>query len=211
MRQSISLWLAALAVAAGCGGKWQPLGDAKTDANDGESGSAAAGTNTAGTAVSSGGAANTDDPVVPRGGSHVMEPIPAAGTSGDAGKTSSTTDPYSQEPCYSICAEEIFRDPVGCKLCHSPTFAASGLDLDSLGRAARLKDVAAKHADLEGGQGGCPQGDKLIDSANVEDSWMLKKLRGEQGSCGAKDPPQAALAPADLACLTMYIGCVATQ
>lgn len=149
-----------------------------------------------------------NDPVVPQGGTSATSPMASAGTAG-TGKTSGTQDPYSKEPCYSTCSEEIFRDPTGCKLCHSPAFAASGLDLESPGRAARLKDVVAKHADLPVGQDACPRGDKLIDSANVQDSWMLKKIRGEQASCGAQEPPVGPLPAVDLACLTTYIECVA--
>ena len=132
--------------------------------------------------------------------------------SGSAGKFSdNSNDPYAQEPCYSSCSEEIFRDPVGCKLCHGTMVQLSdGLDLESLGRAVRLKDATAKHTGLTPGQEtNCPQGDKLIDSAHVEDSWMLKKILGQQGACGTQDPPQGPLSGADLACLTTYIECVA--
>ena len=62
---------------------------------------------------------------------------------------------------------------------------------------------------MEGLVAGYGQTQKLIDSANVQDSWMLKKIRGEQASCGAQEPPVGPLPAVDLACLTTYIECVA--
>ncbi len=55
----------------------------------------------------------------------------------------------------------------------------------------------------------CPQGDKLIDGANPQDSWFLKKIKGEQGTCGTVQPPAGMLQGADLGCLEMWVGWVA--
>jgi hypothetical protein len=35
---------------------------------------------------------------------------------------------------------------------------------------------------------GCPIGAKLIDSENFDNSWVVKKLKGEQGACGSAMP-----------------------
>ena len=191
-RSSVLPWFAVLGVLASCGGIIQPLGDIEGKGGVGglvnESGSSAAGT----TNVSGGASGNS---VMPQGGKSLLPEI---------------SDPYAQESCYSVCAEEILRDPTGCKLCHGTALAASGLNLESLGRIARLKDVPAKHADLPMGQAAdCPTGDKLIDSVNVNQSWLLKKIRGQQGDCGTQDPPTGALNQPDMACLTSYIECIA--
>jgi len=153
--------------------------------------------------------------VAGKGGSSGEDGGAGRASAGSAGKSASSggaaADPYTEEPCYTPCAEKIFRDPTGCKLCHSPIFAASGLDLDSVGRVARLKDMPAMHGDLADWQGSCPVGDKLIDSAHVEDSWLLKKVLGQQGNCGDRDPPVGYLGVEELSCFTTYIECVAAR
>jgi hypothetical protein len=119
-------------------------------------------------------------------------------------------------PCETACVRDVFAEDVAdCKLCHAAKTSAdgglqsSGLDLESPNPTARLKDVPAKHADLPPASAGCPVGDKLIDSASPEDSWLLKKLRGQQGSCGSPDPQIGPLPPSEMACMEKYVYCVA--
>jgi hypothetical protein len=135
------------------------------------------------------------------GGKHTS---PTGATSGSGGMV---------ELCDAPCLRALLDQPTGCKLCHSPAFAASGLDLVSPGLAARLKDVPAKHADLSPGMSAsaCPMGDKLIDSADPQNSWLLKKIRGQQGQCGNAEPPIGVLQASEIACFEMYVTCVASQ
>jgi hypothetical protein len=190
-RTSVRPWFTVLAVLASCAGKVQPLGD--IEGKDGVGGGIIdEGGSYAGSKDASGGASAST--VMPQGGTTLLP---------------QSTDPYSQESCYSACAEEILRAPTGCKLCHGTAIKVDGdLDLESLGRIKRLKDVPAEHAAVYAGSD-CPQGDKLIDSVNVNQSWLLKKIRGQQGNCGTQDPPTAPLNQADMACLTTYIECIA--
>jgi hypothetical protein len=88
--------------------------------------------------------------------------------------------------------------------CHSTVDRYGGLDFTEPGRvAAQLVDKVATHGDIGcNGPGtpfrtctpdelvakGCPPNTLLIDSANPEESWILKKLRGQQGMCGDQMP-----------------------
>jgi hypothetical protein len=108
------------------------------------------------------------------------------------------------------------KDIADCKLCHASPggLTSAGLDLESPNVSARLKDVPAKHTDTSpaGSVPNCPVGDKLIDSANPTESWLLKKLRGQQGECGTSMPqPPTTLTLAELNCMETYVFCVAAQ
>jgi hypothetical protein len=88
--------------------------------------------------------------------------------------------------------------------CHSALDRYAGLNLtDPAQVAAQMVDKVASHGDIGcqvTGQPfractpdellalGCPPNALLIDSANPEESWVLKKLRGEQGECGDPMP-----------------------
>jgi hypothetical protein len=136
------------------------------------------------------------------GGKHTS---PSGATSGSGGMV---------ELCDAPCLRALIDPATGCRLCHDGrTLAASGLDLESPGLAARLKDVPAKHADLSPGMSAtaCSMGDKLIDSADPQNSWLLKKIRGQQGQCGNVEPPIGMLQPSEIACFEMYVTCVAGQ
>jgi hypothetical protein len=115
------------------------------------------------------------------------------------------------EACRTSCSDEIFNAVASCKLCHGASSKLGGLDLESPGRAARLKNVPAKHIDIALPGAQCPIGDKLIDSANVQQSWLLKKITGAQGTCGEPMPVTGPLLPEQRACLTSWIGCVASH
>jgi hypothetical protein len=187
-RSGLMPWLVVLGVLASCGGITQPLGDVEGKGGVGGDIRNAGGSNAGKTSVGGGS-------VMPQGGTTLLP---------------QSTDPYVEESCYSACAEQILRATVGCKLCHGTAVKLAGdLDLESLGRIKRLKDVPAQHPGLRVGQEECPQGDKLIDSVNVNQSWMLKKIRGQQGNCGEQDPLGTHLSETELACLTSYIECIA--
>jgi hypothetical protein len=72
-----------------------------------------------------------------------------------------------------------------------------------------LKDAPAKHVEIEQPDAVCPVGDKLIDSANVDNSWLLKKINGMHGTCGQLMPLGSFLDGADRQCLTTWVRCVA--
>jgi hypothetical protein len=108
--------------------------------------------------------------------------------------------------CDTACINELFANT--CTSCHTSSAPLGGLDLQSAGVAARLKDQAAKHQSVDN-PAQCPSGDKLVDSASPTESWLLKKVNGQQGSCGTQMPPgNMPVSQAELACLTAYVSCV---
>lgn len=137
----------------------------------------------------------------------------AAGSTGTAGTGAGSGGSASvPHVCETACVENIFRQELTlCKLCHGSALQSSGLNLELPDVTARLKDVPAKHGDLAMGMtpADCPVGDKLIDSANPEASWLLKKITGQQGNCGTVMPSAGTLSPAQRACIETYVHCVA--
>jgi hypothetical protein len=133
-------------------------------------------------------------------------PIATGGGSGGGGNTPNA--------CEVACVNDIFQtQPALCKLCHNNSqpnpLKSSMLDLSSPGYTARLKDVPAVHGDLPAGKTTCTPGDKLIDSANPDASWLKKKIEGMQGQCGDPMPSAGMLTADQKACLETYITCVA--
>lgn len=111
--------------------------------------------------------------------------------------------------CETDCVKNVFQvSNTGCKICHV-TSKLGGLDL-SAGFTSRLKDVAAKHIEIEppATPGDCPTGDKLIDTMNPSASWMLTKIKGMQKTCGGP-MPTSPLSASDMTCVETYISCVA--
>jgi hypothetical protein len=125
-----------------------------------------------------------------------------AGTTGTAGTTSSGAE------CESACLKAVIAS--SCKTCHGKMLKIVGkLDLETDGVTGRLKNQPAEH--LAAGDGAqCPSGDKLIDTTTPGSSWLLKKVKNEQGNCGTPmpPPPTALLAGADLKCFEDYVACV---
>ncbi len=91
--------------------------------------------------------------------------------------------------------------------CHSSVDHWGGLDFtDPFKVAAQVVDQPAMHGDINCAQPGEPfrpctleeleplcagsaaTSTLLIDSANFENSWVLRKLNGEQGTCGEQMP-----------------------
>jgi hypothetical protein len=120
--------------------------------------------------------------------------------------------PAAKSACETPCALALLGAK-GCGVCHTKDAPAafSRLDLSSPSPAARLLDVPAQHlAEPPLAAGACPTSDKLIDSAAPENSWLLKKITGQDGACG--DPmPGVALADGDLKCLEDFVACVAAK
>ena len=107
------------------------------------------------------------------------------------------------------CVTALFKPTSSGKcsngVCHHGANAPGGLDLASPGVSARLVDQTASHLGANPSSG-CPRGDKLIDSANPQDSWLLKKLTLDAAaSCGAKMPATGFLTSDELSCLTGWV------
>ncbi len=141
-------------------------------------------------------------------------PPPAVGGASSTG--GSGTGGAVPSACEVSCIKDIFqKQPALCKLCHTTKTTAdgglqsSGLNLEADGFTDRLKNVAAKHTDLPMGKDTCTPGDKLIDTATPANSWLLKKIHGEQGNCGDPMPSTGTLSAAQKTCIEMYVACVA--
>lgn len=124
----------------------------------------------------------------------------------------SMSDSGALSVCETACFKGIVSSaPLNCKICHGKVVRLAGtLDLESSGVSARLKDAFAQHPAVQAG-GVCPQGDRLIDSAAPQNSWLLKKIMGQQGTCGDVMPPTDPLNAADKACMTEFVNCVASH
>jgi len=106
------------------------------------------------------------------------------------------------------CVIPTFRAHCALSGCHSGRVPAADLDLASSRVLDRLLDQPSTHLDIDpdGIPPECPTGDLLVDTQNPEESWMLKKLRDEQGECG--DPMPAIPTGFDdeeLSCLESWI------
>ena len=109
--------------------------------------------------------------------------------------------------CETPCLATALK---ACTICHSsqPALQNAKLDLQSPGMTARLKDQPATHLEVLDSST-CPTGDKLIDSANPAQSWFLKKLVADFGTCGLAMPVGAPLTMSELDCMKEYVNCVA--
>ncbi|HKY39336.1 MAG TPA: hypothetical protein VJN18_25535 [Polyangiaceae bacterium] len=137
----------------------------------------------------------------------------SAGSGGRSGNGSAA--PHG---CETRCFEKVLTgSAASCKLCHTSNtndvggLQSSGLDLQSPNITARLKDVPAKHLDLPYGKNLCPTGDLLVDSSRPQDSWLLKKVKGQQGTCGEPMPITGTLRLDEFVCIEAYVYCVAGQ
>jgi hypothetical protein len=103
--------------------------------------------------------------------------------------------------------------------CHKGPYSEAKLDLTpNAGFVSRVKDVAATHLNVKCADGkecatppaACPTGDKVIDSTNVDNSWMLHKLQSTQTGCGdAMPPPDYPIDDAGRACLVELVKAIA--
>lgn len=136
-------------------------------------------------------------------------PGSSGSSSGGSGGSGAMVD------CETECVKTIVTmGASACKVCHGSDPLArldmGTLDMASPGLSARLKDQASAHKGIVGDSSGCPKGDKIIDSANPDASWLLKKIKGTQGACGTVMPSTGALSATDQACMETFVRCVAT-
>jgi hypothetical protein len=128
---------------------------------------------------------------------------PTGATGGSGGSGAMTN-------CETACLKAIITATgTGCGTCHS---ASVKLDMGTLDMASpnlgmRLKDQASAHKGLTD-TSACPMGDKIIDSANPMNSWLLKKVKGQQGGCGTPMPTGGTLSAADQKCFEDFVACV---
>ncbi|HEY2409334.1 MAG TPA: hypothetical protein VGI10_25185 [Polyangiaceae bacterium] len=106
--------------------------------------------------------------------------------------------------CGSAPCHEASGMPGGnLALADSPTIT---VDVD-----AKLIDQCAEHVCITCSMGGCPTGDKYVDTQNRANSWLLHKIQqsGDDTQCGdwMPDTPGGpnAMPPLDLACIKAYI------
>ncbi len=103
--------------------------------------------------------------------------------------------------------------------CHKGPYSEAKLELTpNAGFVSRVKDVPATHLNIKCADSmdcatppaACPTGDKLIDSSNVDNSWMLHKLQGTQTGCGDSMPaPDYPIDDAGRACLVELVKAIA--
>jgi hypothetical protein len=140
------------------------------------------------------------------GGSSGGSTTGGSATAGTTSGGSATGGSGGGATCETPCMATVITT---CKTCHGAALKSSDLDLEAAGYTARLKDVPAKHGGLMGAPA-CPMGDKLIDSANPAESWLLKKVSSQEGDCGDPMPQGTGLAGDQLKCVQDYVSCVAT-
>ena len=145
-------------------------------------------------------------------------PNPAGGAGGSSGAAGSggsgTAGSAGSGPIVSTpdCVLTLFKTGSGScsgSVCHDQGVnAAGGLDLASPNVAARLVDQVALHTAV-GPTDVCPTGDKLIDTSNPTESWLLKKLSATGvGMCGSVMPLGGTLSADQLSCLQDWINSV---
>jgi hypothetical protein len=137
----------------------------------------------------------------------------SAGSGGSSG-SSSHVGPVVVEGC------DFVTSTATCATsgCHKPGAipVAAGLNLvaDDL-LVSRVKDIAPTFKDIYCGNvpcpeipAECPEGVKLVDSANVENSWMLQKITDAKG-CGVAMPPSVTFAAEDRLCVENLVKAIA--
>jgi hypothetical protein len=137
------------------------------------------------------------------------------GTTGGTGGTGTTNwvIDLTTIPCNNgQNADQVIKADCAKGGCHKGALAAASLDL-SQNQAKNTKDVPATHEGIQCSATGepymecvpttCPTGARLVNSANPDDSWVLKKIHGTANGCGDTMPDDAyAAANADkVACI----------
>lgn len=112
--------------------------------------------------------------------------------------TLSNPDEFTEQPeCTGATVEEIFENSCGGGNCHDADQPAQNLDLVSPNVADRLFGVSATGAGCE---------DRLLAVAGDPDlSYLVDKVDGSPGICGARMPFSAALDPREVACIEDWI------
>ncbi len=109
--------------------------------------------------------------------------------------------------CETDCIKKLFQQDTTCKICHSAAAKLGKLDLESSGVIERLKDQPFIHDGVDAGA--CPTGALLINTTTPAESWLLKKVTMEYGTCGGPMPPAPALGEAQVTCVRDFVNCVA--
>ncbi|MET0795225.1 MAG: hypothetical protein ABW061_27145, partial [Polyangiaceae bacterium] len=123
-------------------------------------------------------------------------------SAGSAGAGGASTQPGLNVP--TTCLTAVLAKSCGTLGCHqAPATFAAGLDLSSPNVNTRLIDVVATHKDADPASG-CVVGQKLIDSVNPDQSWLVLKLSTDGTSCGYSMPIGSSLSADDTACLKQY-------
>jgi hypothetical protein len=106
------------------------------------------------------------------------------------------------------CVVTLFNGTCAGSLCHTGPSGSGGLDLTSPGVASRLVDRSVQFPGLAPGATGCPTAAKLIDTSDRSASWLLLKVIGPIGGCGALMPPIGTLSVDDRTCLQAWVDSV---
>lgn len=134
-------------------------------------------------------------------------PTPVGGTSTTTGGSTGTSGSGSTGvECEAACLATAFTP---CFACHGTAMLVPKLDLKKPGFTALLKNQPAQYTALMPAM--CPSPPaKLIDTTTPASSWLLKKVKGDVGTCGTPmpPPPTAMLTGADLKCVEDYVACV---
>ena len=116
---------------------------------------------------------------------------------GCPGTLSNPEDFVDQPECTGATVQEIFDSSCGGSNCHDADQPAQGLDLVSPNVEARLFGVNVTAAGCE---------DRTLAVAGDPDlSYLVDKLDGSPGICGARMPFSAALDPREIACIEDWI------
>lgn len=130
-------------------------------------------------------------------------PANAGGAQGSAGAGTGGAAPG--QPGLNVdtkCLTDVFAKSCTIPSCHAPPVAA-GLDLDSPNVNTRLIDVVATHGSASPSTG-CVANQKLIDSANPDQSWLILKLSTDGKTCGLPMPIGSPLTSDETNCLKKY-------
>jgi hypothetical protein len=158
--------------------------------------------------IGSGGSGGTggSGPMVSAGGSSGASSMGGAGGSGAIGTCDNGMGGCGSIDAAGCDVQVALRQSCARSGCHSSLDRYGSLDLSDLSAvAAQMVDQWAPHSDITCSEPGMPfractpdelpqycpgptAGVKLIDSANPNESWVLRKLNGTQGMCGDAMP-----------------------
>jgi len=179
--------------------------NASAGATSSSAGVSTAGTSGGGSAGVSGGGSNAGGAGA-AGGTGVGADAGASGNGGSGGSSGNAASAGATG--LPGCVAALFVNGTGkcaASVCHAKgSSPAGGLDLGSPGVEQRLLDQIARHEGLDA-SATCSTSDKLIDSSDPSKSWLLKKLTGQQGNCGARMPLGQTLTPDELSCMQSWI------
>lgn len=146
-------------------------------------------------------------------------PTGAGGSAAGSGTTAGAGGSGAPPNCESDCINKLFTVGSACAICHYANVPPDALSLGKLdlspGYTARMRDKPAAHVDINFAPfpaGTCPSADLLINTTTPGESWLWKKVNGDQGTCGTRMPqPPATIGATQIACVKDYIECVAQK